>query len=146
MAVTDTIPPADEQGRRVLPLAGAAVVQCCVDFAVTLRCDRSGSAFEVRIEQPFTFSAAGGSGTLLDPEGDPAELGPVLTCTRTSVRQATAFEDGRLEMHFADGSSLLVPTSTDYEGWGLVGPGGLRVVSGPGSKLTIWQPDDTGRE
>ena len=104
MAVTDPVPLADAEGRRVLPLGGAAVVQCCVDFAVTLRCDRSGSAFEVRIEQPFTFAAADGTGTVLDPEGDPAALGPVLACSRTSVLRAAAFEDG---------SSLLVPTSGD---------------------------------
>ena len=104
MAVTDPVPLADAEGRRVLPLCGAAVVQCCVDFAVTLRCDRSGSAFEVRIEQPFTFAAADGTGTVLDPEGDPAALGPVLACSRTSVLRAVAFEDG---------SSLLVPTSGD---------------------------------
>lgn len=141
----DAVPPADGQGRRALPLAGANVVQCCVDFALTLRCDRSDSMFEVRIEQEFAFSAADGTGTLLDPEGDPAGLGPVLACCRTTVLQAAAFDDGRLEMHFADGSSLTVPTSIDYEGWELVGPDGLRVVSGPGSKLTIWQPDDAGQ-
>ena len=138
----DTIGPADDRGRRSLPLDGAAVMQCCVDFAVTLRCDRAGSSFEVRVEQEFAFAAADGTAVLLDAENDPVGLGPLLACTRTTVLQAAAFEDGRLEMVFADGSSLRVPTSIDYEGWSLVGPAGLQVVSGPGPKLTIWQPDD----
>jgi hypothetical protein len=142
----DAMPPADEEGRRALPLAGAAVVQCCIDFAVTVRCDREGAAFEVRLEQEFVFSAADGTAVLLDPESDPVGLGPVLACTRTTVLQATAFEDGRLEMLFADGSSVRVPTSIDYEGWSLDGPAGLQVVSGPGPTLTIWRPDDDGQE
>jgi hypothetical protein len=100
----------------------------------------------VRLEQEFVFSAADGTAVLLDPESDPVGLGPVLACTRTTVLQATAFEDGRLEMLFADGSSVRVPTSIDYEGWSLVGPAGLQVVSGPGPTLTIWRPDDDGQE
>jgi hypothetical protein len=111
-----------------------------VDWAVTLRFDHKSGAFEVRIEQPFVFASAGGAEVLLDPENDPAGLGPVLACTRTAVAEAMAFDDGSLEMSFVDGSSMRVPGSSEYEAWGMVGPAGLRMVSSPGYELAIWQP------
>jgi hypothetical protein len=135
-------PIVEDNGRLLLPLAGAAVVQCCVDFAVTLRCDVAGAAFEVRIEQAFTFTTADGAEARLVPEDDPTGLGPVLACTRTTVVQATAFEDGGLAMVLADGSTIKVPPGDAYESWSLVGPAGLRVVSGPGGRLTTWRPDE----
>lgn len=124
-----------------LPLAGCAVVQCCVDWALTLRLERSSGTFEVRIEQPFTFTSATGSDVLLVPENDPTGLGPVLACSRTAVEEAVALDDGGLVMSFADGSSIRVRSSPDHEAWGLTGPAGLRVVSASGGELAIWQPD-----
>ncbi|MFI6078612.1 DUF6188 family protein [Actinoplanes sp. NPDC051343] len=121
-----------------LPLGQAAVLQVRVDFALTLVLKRGEDAFEVRIEQPFEFVAADGGVHALDPEGDPVRLGPVLACARTVVAGATVFEDGRLEVGFADGSVIRVPVSEEYEGWNLVGPDGLRVVAGPGGKVTNW--------
>jgi hypothetical protein len=117
-----------------LPLGQAAVLQIRVDFALTLVLKRGEDAFEVRIEQPFEFVAADGGVHALDP----VRLGPVLACARTAVAGATVFEDGRLEVGFADGSVIRVPVSEEYEGWNLVGPDGLRVVAGPGSKVTNW--------
>jgi hypothetical protein len=67
-----------------------------------------------------------------------AELGPVLACTRTVVVAARAFEDGRLEMVFGDGSLIRVGAPAEFEGWELAGPGGMRIVAGPGPKLTVW--------
>jgi hypothetical protein len=129
-------------GLWVLPLARAAVVQIRVDYALTLLCKRDDDAYEIRIEEAFEFTAADGVKATLDPEGDPAGLGPALACTRTTVVAANAFADGRLEMVFADGSTLAVPAATKYESWNLVGPGGFRIVSGPGDKLTVWSGDD----
>lgn len=125
-----------------LPLVGCAVGQCCVDWGVTLRFLHPNGAFELRIEQPFVFAPAGAAEMPLRPEADPAGLGPLLACTRTVVDTAKAFEDGRLEVSFEDGSSLRVDGSSEYEPWGLVGPEGLRVVSVPGSRLAIWQPEN----
>lgn len=123
---------------RDLPLVQAAVVQVRVDYAFTLVLTRGEDAYEVRIEQAFEFGAAGGGVVTVDPEGDPTGLGPVLACARTVVVAAHAFEDGRLEMVFGDGSVIRVPSSEDYEGWELAGPRGLRIVAGPGRKLTVW--------
>jgi hypothetical protein len=132
----------NQDGLRVLPLAQAAVMQICVDYALTLLCNRNGAAYEIRIEQAFDFTTADGATVTLDPESEPAGLGPALSCTRTIVVAANAFEDGRLEMVFADGTSLAVPATNKYESWGLVGPNGFRIVSGPGQKLTVWSGDD----
>lgn len=126
--------------RWVLPLSGCAVGQCCIDWAVTLRLDHPRGAFELRIEESFLFAPAGGEEVQLQPEDDPIGLGPLLAVTRTTVEHAAAFSDGRLEMSFADGSTLTVQGSQEYEPWGLVGPAGLRVVSVPGGELAIWRP------
>jgi hypothetical protein len=131
----------EDGGRWQLPLEGCTVVQCCVDWAVTLRFARAGAAFEVRIEQPFVFVPAGGREVLLDPENDPVGLGPVLACTRIAVTGAMAFDDGSLELSFINSTSFRVPGSPEHEAWGMVGPAGLRVVSVPGGELAIWQPD-----
>ena len=128
----------EENGVRPLPFGRAAVMQVCVDYAFTLRLKREDDAYEVRIEQAFEFVSADGVSRVLDPEGDPGGLGPALGCTRTVVVAADAYEDGRLEVAFADGTVIRVPASEAYEGWSLAGPGGFRVVAGPGSKLTVW--------
>lgn len=130
---------------RGLPLGQADVVQLRVDYAFTLVLERGEDAYEIRIEQPFEFTAAGGAALNVDPEADPAGLGPVLACVRTVVVAAHAFEDGRLEIEFGDGSAIRVPASAEYEGWELAGPDGLRIVAGPGSKLTVWSGDNDQR-
>jgi hypothetical protein len=124
-----------------LPLARAAVLQVRVDYAFTLVLKRGEDAYEVRIEQAFEFATADGVVHTLDPETDPAGLGPALRCTRTAVVAARAFEDGRLDIGFADGSAIRVPVSGEYEGWELAGPDGLRIVAGPGAKLTVWSAE-----
>lgn len=121
-------------------MGGADVVQCLVDQAFTLRCDKAGETFEVRIEAPFVFVPADGAAVTLDPETDPVGLGPVLGCVRTAVAEATAGEDGSLDVLFADGGALRVPGSGSaaFEAWILTGPAGLLVVSVPGGGLTTW--------
>jgi hypothetical protein len=97
---------------------------------------------DARIEEAFEFTAADRSSVSLNPETDPTGLGPVLASTRTTVVAATAFDDGRLQIAFADGSALAVPAAEKYESWNLVGPDGFRIVSGPGPKLTVWEGED----
>jgi hypothetical protein len=127
-----------EMTGRSLPVGRAAVVQIRVDYALTLLLKRGDDAYEIRVEQAFEFTAADGTVVRADPEADPAGLGPVLACARTDVAAGNAFEDGRLELVFADGSVIRVPASEEFEAWEVAGPDGMRVVSGPGSKLTTW--------
>jgi Family of unknown function (DUF6188) len=130
----------EDSDRWVLPLSGCTVGQCCVDWAVTLRLDHPRGAFELCIEDSFLFTPLSYAPVRLQPENDPTGLGLLLTVTRTTVEHAAAFRDGRLEMSFADGSSLTVSGSQEHEPWALVGPDGLRVVSVPGGELAIWRP------
>jgi hypothetical protein len=131
---------AAEGGRIRLPLTDCIVNRCCIDWAVTLEMQtHDGDRFELRIGDTFTFTTADGVEKSLQPEENPAGLGPVLGCTRTAVKSATAVEDGRLEMSFADGSSLHVAPSSACEAWELTGPQGSKIVSMPGGELAIWQ-------
>ncbi|MER5262140.1 DUF6188 family protein [Actinosynnema sp. NPDC002837] len=122
-----------------LPLAGLSVAQCRVDHAVTFLFDSPDGTYDLRIEEDFAFVSAEGVEVVLRPETDPTGLGPVLACTRTSVTEALAFDDGRLTASFADGSGLAVDSSREYEPWMLSGPATLLVVSTPGGGLAVWQ-------
>lgn len=130
----------ERRGRWLVPMAGLTVTQCRVDYAFTMLVD---DGYEVRIEQPFTL-VRGAASSLLDPEGEPSELGPALSVLRRDVEQAVAFKDGRLEIALSDGVRVLVNGDDDHEPWTVVGPGGLRVVSMPGGELAIWKPDPGG--
>ena len=121
----------------VLPVVGQPVAQLCFDFAVTLRL---GNDVAVRIEQPFVISADGGAERLMVPDGEPDLLAPVLRLARATITEGLAFDDGHLELTFAEGTRVSVPSTEDYEPWEVVGPQGLRVVSVPGGELSIWRP------
>lgn len=121
-----------------LPLDGLDVTQCRFDHAFTLLVssglDRS---YEIRIEEAFVLTAAGGTLTL-DPSGAPTAMAPALRLSRQTVEQAIAHDDGRLELTFTDGAAIRVPGGTGYEAWTVAGTGGLRFISLPGGELAIW--------
>lgn len=123
--------------RWVLPVAGQAVAQLCVDYAVTLRLQND---VVVRIEQPFVITTETGEERLIVPERDVDRLAPVLILARSTVTEGAAFDDGHLELSFAGGARVSVPATEDYEPWEIVGPGGLRIVSVPGGELSVWRP------
>lgn len=121
----------------VLPVAGQSVVQLCLDYAVTLRL---GNDVTVRIEQPFVIASEGGEERLVIPDGESDRLAPVLSLVRATVTEGLAFEDGHLELTFAEGTRVSVPSAEDYEPWEVVGPQGMRLVSVPGGELSVWRP------
>ncbi len=123
--------------RWVLPVAGQQVAQLCLDYAVTLRLQND---VVVRIEQPFVITSPTGEERLIVPEGDVDRLAPVLNLVRSTVTEGAAFDDGHLELSFADGARVSVPSAEDYEPWEIVGPEGLRIVSVPGGELSVWEP------
>ncbi|QQQ78154.1 hypothetical protein IOD16_06690 [Saccharothrix sp. 6-C] len=124
-------------------MAGLPVAQCRVDYAVTFSFDAPDGIYDLRISEDFAFVPAEGVEVVLSPETDPTGLGPVLACTRTSVVEALAFDDGHLTMSFADGSRLMVDSSQEYEPWMLSGPAKLLVVSTPGGALALWSEETT---
>lgn len=60
-----------------------------------------------------------------------------------SVLDSWVTEDGRLEVEFANNTSLSVLPSREYESWQLIGPNGFMVVSLAGGKLSEWTPTDS---
>lgn len=122
-----------------IPLQGRSVSQCRVDFAFSLEFVEEGEHITIRIEESFRLKH-GDQEWELDAEEDLEGLGKALTLFRKTVAQATAFQDGRLELRFTDGTELSVPPGVKYEAWGLAGSSGRRLVSTPGGGLAIWGP------
>lgn len=106
-----------------------------VDFALTLI---TTDGFAFRIEQPLVFTDQHDDDHLLTPEEDPTRLAPVLALARTSMKSASALDDGRLELDFQDGSRICVSRNDDFEPWQACGPGGLKLVASAGGELAIW--------
>lgn len=107
-----------------------------VDFALTLL---TTDGFAFRIEQPLVLTDPLGREHLLIPDGDPMKLAPVLALARTNLSQASAFDDGRLELDFENGAKIQVPCGEDFEPWEAYGPEGLKLVAVPGGDLSIWR-------
>lgn len=129
----------------VLPLAGRPVTQCRFDYAFTIVLDEPESSFEIRIEEPFEFTAVGGGQPVtLDPEADTRAMAPALAILHRAIDRAVAYKDGRLGVEFAEGGELRVPLGPSFEAWTLVGPAGLRIVSLPGGELAIWSSEESG--
>jgi hypothetical protein len=128
---------AESADRYDLDLNGHKVTQCLVDFAITLELERRGQRITVRVEGPFTLSAAGETHEL-SAEARPRELGPALELSRRSIRAAVVHKTGDLELTFDDDSVLRVPSDPQYEAWTLTVTDGPIIVSGPGGKLTFF--------
>jgi hypothetical protein len=109
-----------------------------VDYAFTVS---TTDDYSFRIEEPFVFVDVAGREHALVPEGDPAGLAVALVVARTRLSIARAFDDGRLELHFCDGSEILVSSSERFEPWVMTGPDGLMLVSVPGGELAVWLPN-----
>lgn len=125
----------------LLPVEGQQVTRCCIDSqGVLILCE---NLIEIAISEPFTLMTSSGRRYVLDPapSTDSGSLAPILQVMRQVIRAGTAFNDGRLELSFRDGSWIGVPSGKDFEAWTLAGPGGvdgLKIVSIPGGELAIW--------
>lgn len=135
----------EEDDLWVLPLVARRVSQCRFDYAFTIVLDEPGTAFEIRIEEPFEFTAAdGGQPVTLDPEAEPVAMAPALAILHRVIDRSVAYKDGRLRIGFAGGGELCVPSGESFEAWTLVGPEGLQVVSLPAGQLAIWNAAESG--
>jgi hypothetical protein len=120
-----------------ISIAGATVDQCCFDYAVVLRMSVAAGTWELRIETPLVLTDGDGVEHLILPE-EAVRLDAVLQVLRLEVAEATAYKDGALALRFGDGVRIAVAPDEGYEAWGLVGPGGSRLVSLPGGGVAIW--------
>ena len=124
-----------------LPLEQRCVGRCAVDHAFSLEFYEGEHALILRIAGDFTISDRGRIYQL-----NPAvtwELGPAISLFGQTVRAAGASADGKLELVFADGRTLLVEPDADYEAWEVSGPYGMQAVCSPGGEISIWQPKHT---
>jgi hypothetical protein len=96
---------------------------------------------QITIEQDFRLRYLGRD-RKLSPEGDLEELGAAAVLYRKVVHRVLAYQDGRLEVRFRDGTHIWVPSHSEYEPWQVEGPAGLLVVSVPGGELAIWAPKE----
>jgi hypothetical protein len=118
--------------------AGAYVDQCRFDYGVVLAFRLvDGTSSWVRIGCPFRVAWPDGTESLVVP-AEQEELGSVLRLLRATSTGGTAFEDGRLEVRFQDGSILVVSPDERYEAWTAAGPAGALLVSLPGGGLAVW--------
>ncbi|MCF3139098.1 DUF6188 family protein [Paenarthrobacter sp. AR 02] len=112
-----------------------SIVECRVDYAFTI-CTDGGMI--LRIESAFIFKTAAGNIHQVEPNGEPALLGPALSITRSSIAAGFADDRGALHVEFADGSAINVPANMNYEAWTINGPQGLLLVSCPGGSIASW--------
>ena len=126
-----------------IPLKGKPVGRFLIDNALKLE-------FLEPVEEETTiviegrFALENADKTIMLDVVTPTALGPVFSLYRKIVASAVAFKHGTLEVQFAEGDKLIVPTDPNgnYESWEVFGAHGLRIVCKPSGGLSIWQAED----
>jgi len=116
-----------------LGFAGQAVLS--IDFGYTVAVQFAGG-YEVRVEVPFTLQIDG-----LEREIEPgrdADAPAVARLLGQVVSLARADDSGGLRIEFAGGARVVATPDSNFEAWTVAGPGGLKVVCGPGGELAVW--------
>lgn len=121
-----------------LPIGGEVVARCCVDRAFSIEFGRNTMKYALRMEGAFSISD-GGEVKQLSAER-PEALAPALLLFGKEVRSCHAAKRGSLDIAFTDGVRLRVEPDESFEAWEMSGVDGLRMVSGPGGALSVWQP------
>ncbi|MFI6867602.1 DUF6188 family protein [Nocardia sp. NPDC050406] len=118
-----------------LEIVGQSVAAVSAEFTVTIE---MGAEFELQIEGDLTLRTANGAefhATSDDYAAIDSELQSILG---TTVMRADADEVRGLTLEFDSGAAIHIPVDQHYEAWGVVGPGGYRVICMPGGELAIW--------
>lgn len=108
------------------------------DYTVALYTD---AGYEIRIEEDYTVTT-GQSTTTHSPEPASDNAGPLDLLNEQVITAATADADGTLSLTVANGATLQVVPSEDFEAWTLAGPHGHKIVCLPGGELAIWEATD----
>ncbi len=135
------VEPTREEGY-IMPIAGATVTQCRIDFAFTLIFRAANDdIYELRIQCPFTFEIDGNAGEL-DPGNwsDPCEMGLALKIFNQVVDSAAATPKGLLAVRLRTGGWLMIHPDAEhlYEAWVFSGGERTLVVCNPDGELAIW--------
>ena len=70
----------------------------------------------------------------------PTEAGQACVLFGKTIQKAIGRKDGRLDIDFTDGGTLVVVSDPKYEAWEASADDGFKVVSLPGGGLTAWKP------
>ena len=126
----------------LLPLQGQTVDRCYTYPGLILDLEGEGRSYHLRLHGDAVFQAADGEVHRVAAERwakDKPEL--VAPFRGKVVDQGLAYKDGRLELHFEDGSMLEILADKEYEAWEMRGTGDLLIVSAPEGKLVIWSEE-----
>ncbi|MFD6220427.1 DUF6188 family protein [Nocardia asteroides] len=121
----------------VLKISGSVVSEISVGYAVTLRFGTRPARYELQVECPFYLADHWGVEMVRQKDYGNAES-RLESLVGTVVVFAYADDSGELAMRFDNGATMSVPADRDFEAWGIAGPGGYRVISGPGGELAFW--------
>lgn len=119
-----------------LELQGQSVDRVCFDAAVAVL---TSGGYEFRIETELVFRTSTGVSIRIEPEhAGHGEVAHLVRLVGEPIAVAESRSDGGLMIEFVSGALITVAPSVDYEAWGLVGPGGSRVISMPGGEVAVW--------
>lgn len=127
---------AEHEDRWIMNLRGLAVTKISIAYQLFLHLD---SDARVDLGCPFKLTQdVGGSrqDVVLDPGRQ--EVAAALGLFGAKVLSAVAFKTGSLRLVFDSGCHLNSQADPSFEAWEVLGPGGWRVISMPGGKLTVW--------
>ncbi|MGA5299544.1 DUF6188 family protein [Nucisporomicrobium flavum] len=116
-----------------LPFVGQRIVGH--ESGYTTAIELSGG-FEVRIESRMRLRVRGAEHDV-EPGADAAD-GLLDALAGGEVTLAAADAEGALRIELRDGSRVLALPDPQFEAWTVAGPGGFKVVCGPGGGLTLW--------
>lgn len=109
------------------------------DYTLALYTD---DGYEIRIEEDYTI-ATSHTTTIHSPEPSSDNTGPLDLLSEQVITAASADADGTLSLTVANGATLHVAPSEDFEAWTLAGPHGQKIVCLPGGQLATWDATDS---
>lgn len=110
------------------------ISQICFGNTVRLRFD---DETRLDIESPFNVESDVGV-VVVDPEGDPAAMSPVLPFLQQRVARATVQEPATLTLTTNQGLQLRVPADEQYEAWQITALNGETLFASPGDGGVAW--------
>jgi hypothetical protein len=118
-----------------VPIAGWDVSLTTKDYSVSYVFTHIDSAVELSIEAEYILTDINGNVRILGtiPDTSLKKVDPGLI-----VQRMTVFDMGNIEVNLSDGSVLQVASNENYEAWQIVESNGMKIVSLPGGKLSIW--------
>lgn len=122
---------------------GLTVARLKVDAAITLEITSVGPRPRVQVEVRIGGTlrlVAGAHESALDPEMDRGGLGPMLETWGARVYVMSVAVDGTLTIGLEDNRSIVVPPDPEFEAWNLNDDEGLKVVGGPGDRVSVFRP------